>query len=127
MEIHKHMYFLIKYFFRHTAALSEDICLNSDYLALLSQINLAQAQECILEKSVLDHKKSIIIVKVAAQIVEFYKQVIVKLEGAKNSLKKSCGNDYIKIISKYSHYKLLFYNAVAQFFMGVTCEEESKW
>ena len=65
--------------------------------------------------------------KVAAQIVEFYKQVMVKLEGAKTNLKKSCGNDYIKIISKYSQYKMLFYNAVAQFFMGVNQEDESKW
>ena len=107
--------------------MNEDTCLNTDYLTLLSQICLAQAQECILEKSILDHKKPTIIVKVAAQIVEFYKQVMVKLEGAKTNLKKSCGNDYIKIISKYSQYKMLFYNAVAQFFMGVNQEDESKW
>ena len=93
----------------------------------MSQICLVQAQECILEKSILDHKKPIIIVKVAAQIVEFYKQVVAKLEGSKNNLRKSCGSDYVKSISKYSQYKMLFYNAVAQFFMGITREDESKW
>ena len=34
----------------------------------------AQAQECILEKSMNDNRKSSITAKIAAQIVEYYKQ-----------------------------------------------------
>lgn len=36
-------------------------------------LSQAQAQECILEKSMLDNRKSNITAKVAAQVVEFYK------------------------------------------------------
>ena len=40
----------------------------------------AQAQECILEKSMTDSRKSTITAKVAAQIVEFYKTTLKNLE-----------------------------------------------
>lgn len=33
----------------------------------------AQAQECILEKSMLDNRKSSITAKIAAQVVDYYK------------------------------------------------------
>lgn len=66
---------------RHTLGTVTNI--HQDYLTILSQITLAQAQECILEKSILDHKKPAIIVKVAAQVVEFYKQASVKVEASK--------------------------------------------
>ena len=105
----------------------EGTLLNVDYLALMSQISLAQAQECILEKSILDHKKPAIIVKVAAQIVEFYKQSNVKIEASKGNVKKAIGGDFLKTIAKYCYFKELFYNSVANFFMGLSCEEESKW
>ena len=38
----------------------------------LSMICLAQAQECILEKSILDHRKPAIIAKVCAQVHTYY-------------------------------------------------------
>ena len=40
----------------------------------------AQAQECILEKSMTDSRKSTITAKVAAQIVEFYKTSLKHLD-----------------------------------------------
>ena len=48
--------------------LDEVTDLNADYLAFMSQICLAQAQECIMEKSILDHRKPSIITKVFAQV-----------------------------------------------------------
>ena len=37
-----------------------------------------QAQECILEKSMLDQRKNTIIAKVAAQIVDYYENQLTK-------------------------------------------------
>ena len=45
-----------------------------ELLNFLAGICLAQAQECILEKSILDHRKPQIIAKVGAQVGEFYLQ-----------------------------------------------------
>lgn len=41
----------------------------------MTNICLAQAQECILEKSLIDNRKSTITAKVALQIVEYYQLV----------------------------------------------------
>lgn len=43
-------------------------------------VMLAQAQECVLEKSIADARKSSIIAKVSAQCVEFYKLALTNLE-----------------------------------------------
>ena len=42
-----------------------------ELLNFLAGICLAQAQECILEKSILDHRKPNIIAKVGAQVADF--------------------------------------------------------
>lgn len=42
----------------------------------MTNVSLAQAQECILEKSLIDNKKSTITAKVALQIVEYYQLVL---------------------------------------------------
>lgn len=43
--------------------------MSSDLLSFFVQVTLAQAQECILEKSMLDSRKASIVAKVAAQVV----------------------------------------------------------
>lgn len=50
----------------------------------------AQAQECILEKSLVDSRKSTIVAKVAAQIVTYYEQCIKVLE--KQSVEEIVGS-----------------------------------
>ena len=54
--------------------------LSSELLAFKSQLCLAQAQECILEKSMLDRRKPGIVSKVCGQVVEYYKQALKQLE-----------------------------------------------
>lgn len=49
--------------------------------AVLSNLQ-AQAQECILEKSMTDSRKSSITAKVAAQIVEYYKLALKNLDAS---------------------------------------------
>lgn len=45
-----------------------------EMMNFMKQICLAQAQECILEKSMLDNRKATIIAKVAVQVVDYYKK-----------------------------------------------------
>ena len=46
----------------------------------------AQAQECILEKSMTDNRKSSITAKVAAQIINYYKTACKNLDKAGNNV-----------------------------------------
>lgn len=50
-------------------------------LNILMNICLAQAQECILEKSLVDNRKSTITAKVALQIVEYYSTSLRIIDG----------------------------------------------
>ena len=54
------------------------------------QVCLAQAQECILEKSILDHRKPGIIAKVCAQVSEYYVAALKKIE-ASNKVSSEIG------------------------------------
>ena len=64
--------------FRYTETSSPD--LSPELLALMASVSLAQAQECILEKSILDHRKSSIIAKVGIQVALYYYAALHKLE-----------------------------------------------
>ena len=90
------------------------------------QICLAQAQECILDKSILDHRKSSIITKVGAQVVDFYRQAHKKIESSKANL-TSWPYEYIYDLTSFVKFKYSYYGSVSRFYMGIANEEESKW
>lgn len=58
----------------------------SDLLALMSTVCLAQAQECVVEKSLVDNRRSVITAKLLLQIVDYYQA---SLKIADNMLKDS--------------------------------------
>ncbi|XP_074662602.1 tyrosine-protein phosphatase non-receptor type 23-like [Tubulanus polymorphus] len=90
---------------------------------LTFQINLmlAQAQECILEKSMTDNRKSTITAKVAAQIVEYYRIALDNIESQLNHCKK------FKEWKKRMEMKIQFYKCVMYLYMGNQCEEKQRW
>ena len=100
---------------------------NVDYVATLAQICLAQAQECILEKSILDHKKASIITKVGAQVVEFYKAAMRKIESSHSNMRMVCSLDYLEDMLRFCNFKHKFYGCISRFYMGISYEEDSKW
>jgi hypothetical protein len=59
-------------------------------MAFKSQLCLAQAQECILEKSLLDCRRPGIVTKVCGQVVEYYKQALKQLEMSLSKKLKQC-------------------------------------
>lgn len=46
--------------------------MSEELLIFMQQISFAQAQECILEKSLIDNRKPIIVAKVTSQIISYY-------------------------------------------------------
>ena len=113
-------------------------------MAVMSQICLAQAQECILEKSILDHRKSSIIAKVGAQVSEYYFAALHKLETSNARQLASDilllgvsapGEETVMEIIGYKHnanwirhieFKLVYYRAVAHLYAGMHAEESQK-
>ena len=118
--------------------------ISPDLMAVMSQICLAQAQECILEKSILDHRKSSIISKVGTQVSEYYFAALHKLEtsnarhltsdilllgGAppgEETVMESIGHknnaDWIRRIE----FKFVYHKSVAHLYAGLNSEEAQK-
>ncbi|XP_064646276.1 tyrosine-protein phosphatase non-receptor type 23-like [Lineus longissimus] len=94
-----------------------------DHELLTFQVNLmlAQAQECILEKSMTDNRKSTITAKVAAQIVEYYRQALKNIEPFLGAIKKA------KDWKKRMELKSKYYECVTCLYMGNQAEEQQKW
>ena len=107
--------------------------LSHDLMDWLAQICVAQAQECILDKSILDHRKPGIIAKVGIQVSEDYKKALKKIEtsNAKSDYNEDMILDIVgKELSKgwtfYCQFKAAYYRAIAYYFMGLNSEEAAK-
>ncbi|KAI2807528.1 Tyrosine-protein phosphatase non-receptor type 23 [Blomia tropicalis] len=102
--------------------------LSNDVLTFFVQIMLAQAQECILEKSMLDNRKANIVAKVAAQVVEYYKIAIAMLQqgDAASTIIEVVGTKLFKEWKKFVEFKLGYYGAICHLYMGNFCEEQQK-
>ncbi|XP_014669831.1 PREDICTED: tyrosine-protein phosphatase non-receptor type 23-like, partial [Priapulus caudatus] len=97
-----------------------------DVLNVYVNIMLAQAQECILEKSMVDHRKSTIIAKVASQVVEYYRQAIKYLD-PQGKVQLYVGNKQCKEWQKKLRLKIPYYECVSLLYMGNQSEEQQKW
>lgn len=112
-----------------------DSDLSSELLAFKSGLCLAQAQECICEKSLLDNRKPGIIAKVAGQVVEYYKQVLKQLEMSNvREMNDHVDNFFDVVGSKQSRiwrifleFKISYYICLSYLHMGMACEETGKW
>ncbi|ENN77425.1 tyrosine-protein phosphatase non-receptor type 23 [Dendroctonus ponderosae] len=87
------------------------------------QLCLAQAQECILEKSMLDNRKSTIISKVAVQVWDYYRQA---LSGLKSISDDSVGRNRYKDWMKYLQFKIAYHRCISLLFQGQQAEELQK-
>ncbi|XP_066141791.1 tyrosine-protein phosphatase non-receptor type 23 [Euwallacea fornicatus] len=87
------------------------------------QVCLAQAQECILEKSMLDNRKSTIISKVAVQVWDYYRQALTSLKGINEDV---VGRGKYKDWVKYLQFKIAYHRCVSLLFQGQQAEELQK-
>ncbi|ESP04237.1 hypothetical protein LOTGIDRAFT_136485 [Lottia gigantea] len=106
-----------------SSAMSTDMA--HEMLTFQIQLMLAQGQECILEKSMIDSRKNTITAKVAAQVVEFYKTAIKNLDSCNSE--SLVNSRSFKEWRKRMEYKVSFYQCIMYYYTGKESEEKSKW
>lgn len=84
---------------------------------------LAQAQECILEKSMLDNRKPLLIARIAAQVVDYYKQALTAMQAAKEDADSIKSEKYTL---KYLSFKCEYHRCITLLYQGMQSEEQQK-
>lgn len=99
-----------------------------EMMTFMEHICLAQAQECILEKSMLDNRKATIIAKVAVQVVEYYKKSCTVLQNGTEdgSFADILGSKTYKKWLQYINFKIAYHKCVAMLYQGQQAEEQQK-
>lgn len=93
-------------------------------LTLNVNLMLGQAQECLLEKSMLDNRKSFLVARISAQVVDYYKEACRALESPDTaSLLGRVQKDWRKLVQM----KIYYFAAVAHLHMGKQAEEQQKF
>uniref|UniRef100_A0A673JCT0 Tyrosine-protein phosphatase non-receptor type 23 n=1 Tax=Sinocyclocheilus rhinocerous TaxID=307959 RepID=A0A673JCT0_9TELE len=83
-----------------------------------------QAQECLLEKSMLDNRKSFLVARISAQVVDYYKEACRALENSETaSMLGKIQKDWKKLVQM----KIYYFAAVAHLHMGKQAEEQQKY
>lgn len=101
---------------------------NSGYSADLSHqalsinisLMLAQAQECLLEKTLLDNRKSFLIARICAQVCDYYRECTRVLASSDCVSGKK---EWRKLLCM----KISYFSAVTHLHMGKHCEEQKKY
>jgi len=99
-----------------------------DLYRFMKLISFAQAQECILEKSMLDNRKASITVKIAVQTADYYSQALKILNSTDNDkpLVEMIGSKTRKKWEGYLKFKMSYYGSIALLFQGQQAEELKK-
>ncbi|KYN01526.1 PREDICTED: tyrosine-protein phosphatase non-receptor type 23 [Cyphomyrmex costatus] len=103
--------------------------LSLELMTFMHQLSLAQAQECILEKSMLDNRKPTIVAKVAKQIVDYFTMALTTLKqsgGEIGTISDGVGSKFYKIWKRYAKFKKAYHMAVTYLYQGLAAEEQRK-
>ncbi|XP_072269152.1 tyrosine-protein phosphatase non-receptor type 23 [Pyxicephalus adspersus] len=103
---------------------SFSVDMSHQILNLNINLMLGQAQECLLEKSMLDNRKSFLVARISAQVVDYYKEACRALENSETaSLLGKIQKDWKKLVQM----KIYYFAAVAHLHMGKQAEEQQKY
>ncbi|KAM6967639.1 tyrosine-protein phosphatase non-receptor type 23 [Aplochiton taeniatus] len=93
-------------------------------LNLNINLMLGQAQECLLEKSMLDNRKSFLVARISAQVVDYYKEACRALDNSDTaSMLGKIQKDWKKLVQM----KIYYFAAIAHLHMGKQAEEQQKF
>lgn len=111
---------------KYTMATSGDMY--PEILIFMQNICFAQAQECILEKSLIDNRKSIIVAKVASQIIEYYNSAFAALlsGGEEGMIAEIVGSRQFKEWRQYIQFKVQYTACILLLYQGQNAEEQQK-
>ncbi|KAH8404540.1 hypothetical protein KR222_011850 [Zaprionus bogoriensis] len=102
--------------------------MTNELLVFQQQVSLAQAQECILEKSLIDNRKPHIVAKVTAQIVVYYGAALAALltGGDDGPIAQVIDSSVYKLWKKYVRFKINYLNCILYLYQGQHAEEQRK-
>ncbi|XP_046859006.1 tyrosine-protein phosphatase non-receptor type 23-like [Xenia sp. Carnegie-2017] len=95
-----------------------------DLLSLYINVMLGQAQECLLEKSMLDNRKNSLVARIAMQVQNYYTEAIACLA---SSFGEILPPKVHKLWSKLLQIKCSYLNALAYMYMSNASDEQSKY
>ncbi|KAG9472756.1 hypothetical protein GDO78_017459 [Eleutherodactylus coqui] len=111
-------------YLRDHFAHSYSVDMSHQILNLNINLMLGQAQECLLEKSMLDNRKSFLVARISAQVVDYYKEACRALENSETaSLLGKIQKDWKKLVQM----KIYYFAAIAHLHMGKQAEEQQKY
>ncbi|EDW85389.2 uncharacterized protein Dwil_GK10583 [Drosophila willistoni] len=99
-----------------------------ELLMFQQQVCLAQAQECILEKSLIDNRKPHVVAKVTAQIVVYYGAALASLltGGDDGPVGQVIDRAVYNLWKKYVRFKINYLNCILFLYQGQHAEEQRK-
>ncbi|XP_011188387.2 tyrosine-protein phosphatase non-receptor type 23 isoform X1 [Zeugodacus cucurbitae] len=102
--------------------------MTNELLVFMQQVSFAQAQECILEKSLIDNRKPNIVAKVTAQIVVYYGAALAALltGGDDGPVAQVVDSSVFKLWKKYVRFKISYLNCILYLYQGQHAEEQQK-
>ncbi|KAK6622648.1 hypothetical protein RUM43_008490 [Polyplax serrata] len=98
-------------------------------MSFMCHLSLAQAQECILEKSMKDNRKSGITAKVGIQVVDYYKQslsLLLEWPHSEDNPSDISGLKAYKNWHKYVLFKIAYYESISLLFQGQQSADQQK-
>lgn len=102
----------------------------ADILVFMENLCLAQAQECILEKSLIDNRKPGIVAKVTAQIIAYYNQAYGSLlnisEDGSFAEILGVGNKNFRDYKAQIQFKISYLSCILLLYRGQAAEEQQK-
>lgn len=99
-----------------------------ELMLFMQSICFAQAQECILEKSLIDNRKAIIVAKVTSQIVEYYNSAFAALlsGGEEGIIADIVGSKLFREWRQYIQFKVQYLSCILLLYQGQHAEEQQK-
>lgn len=96
--------------------------MSSQALSVNISLMLAQAQECLLEKTLLDNRKSHLIAKICAQVCDYYKDCLRVLDNSE-CVPGRIQKEWRKLVNM----KISYFSAITHLHMGKQSEEQQKY
>ncbi|CAI4230145.1 unnamed protein product [Auanema sp. JU1783] len=113
-------------YMRDNMELAKFNCLDfdKDLLTFYVNILLAQAQECLVQKSVNDHRKHLIVAKLTIYLKELYKSCLNHID---KNLSGGISPKKYKLWATLCFMKMEMYACMTMLYMGMNSEEETKY
>ncbi|XP_063617343.1 tyrosine-protein phosphatase non-receptor type 23 [Cydia splendana] len=104
------------------------IDVSPEMMALFQEICFAQAQECILEKSIQDTRKPSVIGAVATQVMFFYRNCLNHLGASTGSenVHEIIGGKLYNFWHRFLSFKLSYIGCIVCLYQGMNAEEQQK-